>query len=110
VKVDAAPVDTFLAHRARFLSLVRARVGEREAAEDLRHQAFTKVIEHPADVPAGREVPWFYGSFVRPSLTVIGAVTSRGVNRKGGKRSTPAGPSPLRRVDCAAATCGHWRP
>lgn len=58
--MDAAPLDTLLAHRARFLSFVRARVGEREAAEDLLHQAFTKVIEHPADVPAGREVPWFY--------------------------------------------------
>lgn len=58
--MDTAPLDILLAHRARFLSFVRARVGEREAAEDLLHHAFTKVIEHPAGVPTGREVPWFY--------------------------------------------------
>lgn len=54
------PLDTLLAHRARFLGFVRARVADREAAEDLLHHAYTKVIEHPADVPAGHEVPWFY--------------------------------------------------
>lgn len=54
------PLDTLLAHRARFLGFVRARVADREAAEDLLHHTYTKVIEHPADVPVGHEVPWFY--------------------------------------------------
>jgi DNA-directed RNA polymerase specialized sigma24 family protein len=58
--VPAGPLDTLLSHRARFLGFVRARVADREAAEDLLQQAYTKVIEHPADVPAGHEVPWFY--------------------------------------------------
>lgn len=53
-------MDVLLAHRARFLSFVRARVPDRDAAEDLLQNAFARVIERPADVPAGREVPWFY--------------------------------------------------
>ena len=54
------PLDTLLSHRARFLGFVRARVPDREAAEDLLQQAYTKVLEHPADVPVGHELPWFY--------------------------------------------------
>jgi RNA polymerase sigma-70 factor (ECF subfamily) len=54
------PLDTLLTHRARFLGFVRARVVDREAAEDLLQQAYTKVIEHSADVPVGHEVAWFY--------------------------------------------------
>lgn len=58
--VDSAALEILLAHRARFLSFVRARVGDRETAEDLLQQVFTRVIEQPGDVPAGHEVPWFY--------------------------------------------------
>ncbi len=58
--MDVAPFDTLIAHRARFLGFVRARVQDREAAEDLLQHAFTTVIERPDVVPAGREVPWFY--------------------------------------------------
>lgn len=55
-----ALLDTLLSHRARFLGFVRARVADREAAEDLLQQAYTKVIEQPAEVPVGHELPWFY--------------------------------------------------
>jgi len=54
------PLDILLAHRARFLGFVRARVTDREAAEDVLQIAYTKVFERPADVPSGHEVPWFY--------------------------------------------------
>lgn len=54
------PLDTLLAHRARFLGFVRARVQDREAAEDVLQVAYTKVLEHPEDVPADHAVPWFY--------------------------------------------------
>ncbi len=58
--MSPAPFDTLFDHRARFLSFVRARVGDRAAAEDLLHVAYTRVIEHPEQVPAGHEAPWFY--------------------------------------------------
>lgn len=58
--MDGAQLETLLAHRARFLGYVRARVSDREAAEDVLQVAYTKVFEHPADVAAGHEVPWFY--------------------------------------------------
>jgi len=54
------PLDILLAHRPRFLGFVRARVADREAAEDVLQVAYTKLFERPADVPAGHEVAWFY--------------------------------------------------
>jgi RNA polymerase sigma-70 factor (ECF subfamily) len=54
------PLDTLLSHRGRFLGFVRARVIDRESAEDVLQLAYTKVFEHPAEVPVGHEVPWFY--------------------------------------------------
>jgi RNA polymerase sigma factor (sigma-70 family) len=58
--VELSPFDTLVEHRARFLSFVRARIPDREAAEDLLQSAFTRVIERPGDVPADHVVPWFY--------------------------------------------------
>ena len=58
--MEPAPFDVLLEHRARFLSFVRARTGDREAAEDLLQNAFTRVIERPDEVPPGHAVPWFY--------------------------------------------------
>lgn len=58
--MDDPGLRNLLDHRARFLSFVRARVADRQLAEDLLQNAFTRVVEHPEHVPAGREVPWFY--------------------------------------------------
>jgi len=58
--VAPAPFDILCDHRPRFLGFVRARVSDRAEAEDVLQNAFTRVIEQPDDVPAGREVAWFY--------------------------------------------------
>ena len=55
-----APFHTLIEHRARFLSFVRSRVSDREAAEDLLQNALTRVVERPGEVPPGHAVPWFY--------------------------------------------------
>ena len=54
------PLESLLAHRARFLSFVRARVPERQAAEDLLQSAFASAVEHASTIPEGHQVPWFY--------------------------------------------------
>jgi RNA polymerase sigma-70 factor (ECF subfamily) len=53
-------LDALLEHRHRFLGFVRARMADREAAEDVLQMAFAKVVEQPELIPEGREVPWFY--------------------------------------------------
>jgi DNA-directed RNA polymerase specialized sigma24 family protein len=58
--VTPAPFDALIEHRARFLSFVRSRMSDRDAAEDLLQQAFARVVERPDEVPAGHAVPWFY--------------------------------------------------
>jgi RNA polymerase sigma-70 factor (ECF subfamily) len=47
-------------HRA-FLRYLERRVGDRELAEDILQDAFTKVIARPDQAPANEAiVPWFY--------------------------------------------------
>src|SRR5687767_15881822 len=47
-------------HRA-FLKYLERRVGDRELAEDILQDAFSKVLMHPDQAPADEGVvPWFY--------------------------------------------------
>lgn len=49
-------------HRA-FLRYLERRVGDRELAEDILQDAFTKVMDRPEQAPADEGVvPWFYRS------------------------------------------------
>lgn len=49
-------------HRA-FLRYLERRVGDRELAEDILQDAFTKVVDRPEQAPADEGVvPWFYRS------------------------------------------------
>lgn len=57
---ELPPLESLLAHRARFLSFVRARLPEREAAEDVLQSAFAAAVEHAQTIPEGHHVPWFY--------------------------------------------------
>jgi len=58
--MDGTSLESLLANRARFLSFIRARVPDRESAEDLLQQAYARIVERPEEVPVGHEVPWFY--------------------------------------------------
>lgn len=51
-----------LAQREALVGYLTRKVGSRELAEDLLHDAFLKVSEHPDKSPADDEaiVPWFY--------------------------------------------------
>jgi RNA polymerase sigma factor (sigma-70 family) len=56
-----APLATLLENHRAFLRYLERRVGDRELAEDILQDAFTKVIDRPDQAPADEGiVPWFY--------------------------------------------------
>lgn len=55
-----SPLTPLLEHRARWLSFVRARVADRETAEDILQSALARVAEAPERVPTDYTLPWFY--------------------------------------------------
>lgn len=56
-----APLSVLLENHRAFLGYLTGRVGDRELAEDILQDAFTKVMERPEVAPADEGVvPWFY--------------------------------------------------
>lgn len=60
--IDApAPLATLLENHRAFLKYLERRVGDRELAEDILQDAFSKLVGRPDQAPAGEGVvPWFY--------------------------------------------------
>lgn len=57
----SAPLATLLENHRAFLRYLERRVGDRELAEDILQDAFTKVVDRPDQAPADEGiVPWFY--------------------------------------------------
>ena len=56
-----APLAILLESHRAFLKYLERRVGDRELAEDILQDAFTKVMDRPDQAPADEGVvPWFY--------------------------------------------------
>lgn len=56
-----APLSILLENHRAFLGYLTRRVGDRELAEDILQDAFTKVMDRPDVAPADEGVvPWFY--------------------------------------------------
>jgi RNA polymerase sigma-70 factor (ECF subfamily) len=56
-----APLAILLENHRAFLRYLERRVGNRELAEDILQDAFTKVMDRPDQAPADEGVvPWFY--------------------------------------------------
>lgn len=53
-------VDELLAHRPRFVSFVRSRVGERALAEDIVQTAFAQALQDPRQLRGADLTRWFY--------------------------------------------------
>ena len=57
----SAPLAVLLENHRAFLRYLERRVGDRELAEDILQDAFTKVMDRPELAPAEEgAVPWFY--------------------------------------------------
>ena len=56
-----APLDALVENHRAFLRYLERRVGDRELAEDILQDSFTRVIDRPDQAPADEGVvPWFY--------------------------------------------------
>jgi RNA polymerase sigma-70 factor (ECF subfamily) len=56
-----APLPILLENHRAFLKYLERRVGDRELAEDILQDAFSKVLDRPDQAPADEGVvPWFY--------------------------------------------------
>jgi RNA polymerase sigma-70 factor (ECF subfamily) len=56
-----APLAILLENHRAFLKYLERRVGDRELAEDILQDAFTKVVDRPEHAPSDEGiVPWFY--------------------------------------------------
>jgi len=54
-------IESLLENHRAFLRYLERRVGDRELAEDILQDAFTKVVDRPEQAPADQAiVPWFY--------------------------------------------------
>ena len=54
-------LDVLVENHRTFLRDLERRVGDRELAEDILQDSFTRVIDHPEGAPADEGiVPWFY--------------------------------------------------
>ena len=55
------PLDALVENHRAFLRYLERRVGDRELAEDILQDSFTRVIDRPDQAPADEGiVPWFY--------------------------------------------------
>src|ERR1700694_2497535 len=55
------PLKRIVAHQAKFLSFLSARVEDRAAAEDILQSAYIKAIEHGSEIRDNEStVAWFY--------------------------------------------------
>ena len=56
-----APLDVLVENHRAFLKYLERRLGDRELAEDILQDSFTRVIDRPDQAPADEGVvPWFY--------------------------------------------------
>jgi RNA polymerase sigma-70 factor (ECF subfamily) len=56
-----APLAVLLENHRAFLKYLERRVGDRDVAEDILQDAFTKLVDRPDQAPADEGVvPWFY--------------------------------------------------
>jgi RNA polymerase sigma factor (sigma-70 family) len=59
--MESSPVAVLLDNHRAFLRYLERRVGDRDLAEDILQDAFTKIVARPDQAPEDEAiVPWFY--------------------------------------------------
>jgi RNA polymerase sigma factor (sigma-70 family) len=99
-----APLAILLENHRAFLRYLERRVGDRELAEDILQDAFTKVMDRPDQAPSDEGiVPWFYRTLRNAAIDQFrrrGAAT-RAVEAFARELEAQAAPEP----DLAAEIC-----
>ena len=106
--VNVAVTAALLENHRAFLRYLERRVGNRELAEDILQDAFSKVIARPEQVPTDEgAVPWFYRTL--PNAAIDGlrrrAAVDRALEAFARELETPIDPDPEMAAEiCACVT------
>jgi RNA polymerase sigma factor (sigma-70 family) len=92
-----APLSILLENHRAFLKYLERRVGDRELAEDILQDAFSKVIDRPEQAPADEGVvPWFYRTLRNAAIDQFRrrGTASRAIEAFARELETQPGPEP----------------
>jgi RNA polymerase sigma-70 factor (ECF subfamily) len=111
-----APLAILLENHRAFLRYLERRVGDRELAEDILQDAFTKVIDRPDHAPTDEgAVPWFYRTLRNAAIDQFRrrGAASRAVEAFARELKTHAAPEPELEAEicaCVSRLAGTLKP
>src|SRR5690349_14066701 len=111
-----APVSVLLENHRAFLGYLTKRLGDRELAEDILQDAFTKVMERPDVAPVDEGVvPWFYRTLRNAAIDQFRrrGAASRAFEAFGRELETHAMPEPDLEAEicrCVSQLAGTLKP
>jgi RNA polymerase sigma factor (sigma-70 family) len=111
-----APLSVLLENHRAFLGYLTSRVGDRELAQDILQDAFTKVMERPDVAPADEGVvPWFYRTLRNAAIDQFRrrGAASRAAEAFGRELETRSTPEPELEAEicqCVSRLAGTLKP
>ena len=103
--IEAAPLAILLENHRAFLKYLERRVGDRELAEDILQDAFSKVIDRPDQAPMDEGVvPWFYRTLRNAAIDQFRrrGTASRAIEAFGRELETQTSPEPEMEAEICA--------
>jgi RNA polymerase sigma factor (sigma-70 family) len=92
-----APLSILLENHRAFLKYLERRVGDRELAEDILQDAFSKFVDRPEQAPADEGVvPWFYRTLRNAAIDQFRrrSTASKAIEAFGRELETQTAPEP----------------
>jgi RNA polymerase sigma-70 factor (ECF subfamily) len=111
-----APVAILLENHRAFLKYLERRVGERDLAEDILQDAFSKVVDRPEQAPTDEGVvPWFYRTLRNAAIDQFRrrGTASKAIEAFGRELETQATPEPEMEAEicaCVSRLAGTLKP
>ena len=93
----AAPLTILLENHRAFLRYLERRVGDRELAEDILQDAFSKLVNRPEQAPTDEGVvPWFYRTLRNAAIDQFRrrGTASKAIEAFGRELETQTAPEP----------------
>jgi RNA polymerase sigma factor (sigma-70 family) len=111
-----APLAILLENHRAFLKYLERRVGDRELAEDILQEAFSKVVVRPEQAPTDEGVvPWFYRTLRNAAIDQFRrrSTASKAIEAFGRELETQATPEPEMEAEicaCVSRLAGTLKP
>jgi RNA polymerase sigma factor (sigma-70 family) len=111
-----APLAILLENHRAFLKYLERRVGDRELAEDILQDAFSKVVVRPEQAPTDEGVvPWFYRTLRNAAIDQFRrrSTASKAIEAFGRELETQATPEPEMEAEicaCVSRLAGTLKP